>query len=176
MSATIQSEWTKELCAFFPSAENPYRITLIGVGNPIKGDDSVGLYIISKLRKKYGANPKKFLRIEYGSSTETSLARLERRNSRKTKKTDIIVIFDAMESNSSPGSIIFANIGETKYSFFATHNVPLKLVPSVASSTANVFVVGVQAGNINVGEALSEVVRHSAELIIDEISKLIEAV
>ncbi|HYB04865.1 MAG TPA: hydrogenase maturation protease, partial [Nitrososphaerales archaeon] len=145
----------------------------MGTGNPIKSDDSVGLHIISKLHDKYGTAPRKFVKIAHAKSLEASLAQLTQ-NSR-ADITDLVVIFDAIESNIPSGSILFANLARTKYGLFATHNLPLKLIPSVANNIENVFVLGVQTETVGIGEELSACVRNSAELIIDKVSNLIEA-
>jgi hydrogenase maturation protease len=171
--ALVQDNWAHELDSCFHAVGSHKHITFIGTGNPIKCDDSVGLYIISKLYTKYGTAPRKFVKIAHATSLEASFARLAQNG--RADVTDLAIIFDAIESNVPPGSIIFANLARTEYGFFATHNVPLKLVPSIANNIDNVFILGVQTETIGLGEELSSCVRHSAELIIDRISNLIEA-
>lgn len=143
----------------------------IGIGNPIKSDDSVGLYIISRLRERHGANPNKFVRIESAHSGEAALSKMGR-----TKEEDpgLIIIFDAIESNSLPGTIIFANVADTKYGFFATHNLPLTLNPGVAINPSRVFVLGIQGASVEIGEYLTKIVNDSADRIVDNINRLIE--
>jgi hydrogenase maturation protease len=168
-----QDNWAHELDSCFQAVGSHKHITLVGTGNPIKSDDSVGLHIVSKLHDKYGTAPREFVKILHAKSLETSLARLARNG--RADVTDLVVIFDAIESNTPPGSILFANLARTEYGFFATHNVPLKLVPFIANNIENVFILGVQTETIEIGEELSACVRHSAELIIDRIANLIEA-
>jgi hydrogenase maturation protease len=146
------------------SADRSNPVTFLGAGNPIKSDDSVGLYMISNLRKHCGSHPREFVRIKPRSNPDTVLSKIEK---------GTIVIFDAVESGLSPGSIVFANISKTKYGFFATHNVPLRLVPGLASRMSTVFVLGVQPLRREIGEGLSQVVKDSADRVVDTISKMI---
>ncbi|MCL5068444.1 MAG: hydrogenase maturation protease [Thaumarchaeota archaeon] len=155
------------------SPSKPRRVLFIGVGNPIKSDDSVGLYMISKLRREYGASPKKSIRIASASSPETAFSKIG--NGSKSEG-EMVVIFDAVESDSPPGSIIFANIGETRYGFFATHNIPLRLIPTVMANISKVFVLGIQAENTDIGEKLSETVRESADRVVGRVGELINQV
>jgi hydrogenase maturation protease len=169
---TNQEEWANQLNAHIRPNGSSRRITFIGVGNPIKSDDAVGLYMISQLRKKCGTNPRKFVRIEPVSSSEVAFSKVGRRAERGNNET--FIVFDAVESNVSAGSIIFASIGETKYGFFATHNVPLKLIPGLATNASNIFILGVQTVNTDIGETLSDIVRDSADKIVDKIGELIK--
>jgi hydrogenase maturation protease len=168
----IKQEWVAELGALFGSLENGKSITFIGLGNPIKSDDSVGLQIISKLRKELGAKPKKFIRIDSGrASPEVAISRVEKKTEGET-----IVLFDAVETNSVPGSIIFANLEKSKFGFFATHNIPLKLVPTITAHLSSIFVVGIQPGNTEIGESLSQPVRESMDWVIETVTKMIREV
>jgi hydrogenase 3 maturation protease len=167
-----QQHWIDELRSILESeGGRNTHVTFIGVGNPIRGDDSVGLFTVSKLRRELGANPTQSVRIEPISSIETTFAKLERRKKKETRET--IIIFDAVESNSTPGSIVFAKIDDTKYGFFATHNIPLKLIPTISSNSANVYVLGIQPEDTKVDESLSVTVLAAANTVISTIERLI---
>jgi hydrogenase maturation protease len=167
--ATEQDNWQSRVRSCLNSSSlNDNPVTLAGIGNPIKCDDSVGLYIISQLRRKFGANPAKGVWAEPPSYNPESVF------SKIGKRTGII--FDAVECNRKPGTIIFANVGESKYGFFATHNVPLKLVPGIAENSSKIFVLGVQPANTEVGEGLSPEVIASANKIVELVSELISGI
>lgn len=157
-------------CLASGSGSTSGRIRFFGLGNQIKGDDSVGLYIVSKLRGKYGSSPSRFVSIESISSSERTFSKIGKSKGNLEEK---IIIFDAIESDSAPGSIRFANIKDEKYGFFATHNVPIGLIPSVASKVENIFVLGVQPERIEIGKDLTPTVSNSADKIIDKIGKFI---
>jgi hydrogenase 3 maturation protease len=143
-------------------------VHLVGAGNPIRKDDAVGLFIASELRKRLGSRPNKLFRI-YGSSIppERLLAKIE---------SGAIIMFDAVEHNSKPGSIIFARLEDTRFGFFATHNIPFKLIPGLSKNLGNAFVLGIQPGNIEIGEGLSEEVLNSANEVVEKLQRIIEGV
>ena len=79
-----------------------------------------------------------------------------------------VVIFDAVDAQRKPGSIVCAALGETSYGFFATHNVPLGLIPGVAAREG-VVVMGVVPASVEFGEGLSRAVKKAADELVAEI-------
>jgi hydrogenase 3 maturation protease len=158
----LAMEWASKLKSLFSIDTTTH---LVGIGNPIRGDDSVGLYIVSELRKKLGSRPNKFIRIhETSISPERLLSKLESKS---------IVIFDAIEHNSEPGSIFIVRLKESRFGFFATHNIPLKLVPGLSTNLQNAFVLGIQPEDVGIGEWLSKTVLHSANEIVEKLTQII---
>jgi hydrogenase maturation protease len=90
----------------------------------------------------------------------------ERLLSRLASEPGRIVVFDAVDASKSPGEIVCARLSDTKYGFFATHNVPLRLVPGLAGRRDEVFLVGVQPQSLEVGEGLTDVVQRSVERLV----------
>ncbi len=142
---------------------------LIGIGNPLRGDDAVGLEIVSRLRAGLGPVPAKGVRIH-----EASLAP-ERLLSRLAAASGRIVVFDAIQASVAPGEIVCASLADTKYGFFATHNIPLRIVPWLAERLDDVLVVGVQPDSLEVGEGLSDAVEAAAGRIVNAVSRALEA-
>jgi hydrogenase maturation protease len=133
---------------------------MLGVGNPIRGDDGVGLAIASELRQTLGPRPSGRLRIHgEARSPERILAKIASSAGR-------IVIFDAVEASRAPGDIVCCRLSESKYGYFATHNIPLRLIPGLESRADDTYLVGVQPLSLEVGEGLSPVVRDSAARIV----------
>ncbi len=142
---------------------------LVGTGNPLRGDDAVGLEIVSRLRAGLGPAPARGLRIH-----EASLAP-ERLLSRLAASSGRIVVFDAIQASAAPGEIVCASLADTKYGFFATHNIPLRLVPGLAERLDDVLVVGVQPESLEVGEGLSDAVRVAAGRVVVAVTRALEA-
>jgi hydrogenase maturation protease len=170
-TSSVEDKWARKLHDCLDSKSSSKQIRFFGLGNQFKGDDSVGLYIVSKLREKFGTNPSKFVRIESPSSSESIFSKI---GTLKENASETTIIFDAIESSYSPGSIVFENIGHTEYGFFATHNVPLRLIPKVATNAPSIFVLGVQPASTEVGEGLTEVVSDSADKIVEKIGEIIK--
>ena len=85
------------------------------------------------------------------------------------------MIIDAVEAQKKPGTIICARLSETKFGFFATHNVPLRLVPGVAENAADTYIVGIEPDSVGVGEGLSDIVKRSSMKLVEMIVSLVEA-
>lgn len=160
--AGITRAWTKGLGAFL-AAVGQDKLVLLGVGNPIKSDDSVGLFIADSLHEAIGDGPRLSI-LSADAYPELALSRVDLRSSH-------LLIFDAMEAGARPGAIVLAGIGDTEYGFFATHNLPLKLHPSIVNRYERVSILGVQPGNLEVGEALSPVVKDAAERVVGEVER-----
>jgi len=143
-------------------------VNIVGIGNPIKGDDGVGLEIVSTLRRELGPSPAPSLRIHSPSLyPELLISRIARSGER-------IVIIDAVEANMEPGAIVCSGLKEAKFGFFATHNLPLKILPEVAENLDESYVVGVQPESVEVGEGLSEKVRAASNRLVVAIIAMIE--
>ena len=94
---------------------------------------------------------------------------------RLSKGKSRIVLFDAIEAGKPPGTIICARLEDTKFGYFATHNIPLRILPSFRSLDGNVRVIGVQPAAVDVGEGLSYEVNASCEKLIAAIFVMVEA-
>jgi len=140
---------------------------VFGIGNPLKQDDAVGLQVVSSLRRRIRPRSRKSVKIHGLSSNPEVLI------SDLASKGERIVLIDAVEAQRKPGTIVCARLSETKFGFFATHNVPLRLVPGIAENAADTYVVGIQPESVVVGEGLSRVVKESSAKLVDMIAGLV---
>lgn len=160
------ASWETDLARCFN--ERASTLHLVGVGNPLGRDDAVGLYVISELRKRYGARPNANLRIHAATPTpERILSRMGGAGGR-------VVVFDAVECNREPGHLFCGKLADSKVGFFATHDMPLSLFGDIGTGTENAWVVGVQPKDTDFGEGLTEEVRRSADVLVDYVGKLME--
>jgi len=142
---------------------------LFGVGNAIRQDDALGLEVISSLRRRLRSASQSLVRIHAPSAnTEGLISNLASRGAR-------IVVIDALQAQKEPGTVVCARLSETKFGFFATHNVPLRLIPGVADNAANTFVIGIQPDVVGVGEGLSDVVKNASNELVAMIADLVES-
>ena len=164
---TSQEDWQTRLEGAFGKSGG--STDLVGVGNSLRGDDAVGLEIALELRSKLGSTPSRGVRIHRASLMP------ERLLSKLASKSGRIVVFDAVEASKPPGEIVCSKLGDTKYGYFATHNIPLRLVPGLADRQQDVYIVGVQSQSLEVGEGLTRVVRDSALRVVAVVAKAVEA-
>ncbi len=157
-----EAHWTDSLAKVLTfGPENP--LSFVGVGNPVKRDDSVGLFMAQELRGRLGPAPAPGLRIATPSvHPELEISKLD-------LSTGRLVVLDAVDAEVQPGSVIMASLADSRFGFFATHNLPLRMIPSVVLNRSNVFVLGVQPGDLGVGEGLSGPVASAAEEVVGEV-------
>jgi hydrogenase maturation protease len=159
-------KWSSRLREAVADGRTP--VHLVGVGNELRGDDAAGLEIVSKLRSRLGTSPARGVKIHARSPMpERLLAKLASDDGR-------IVIFDAVEASKQPGEVVFCRLSDTKYGFFATHNIPLRLVPGLAQRKSDTFLVGVQPASLEVGGGLSETMRESVQRVVEVVTEGVE--
>ena len=137
---------------------------LVGVGNEFRGDDAVGLILTSLLRKRLGPRPGKGLTIHAAAHNQDLLV------SKLCREGGRVIIADAVEAKKDPGAVICARLSDTKYGYFSTHNIPLKLLPGV--DQGDVWLLGVEPASLEVGAPLSPAVRASVEMVVDSIVRM----
>lgn len=162
---TLGNEWKARLRDYLSGSFSD--VHLVGVGNTLRGDDAVGPRIIEKLLRDYGRSLPVWVRVHDNShSPERELSKIDLSSSR-------LVIFDAVESSNEPGSIICTTLSDTKYGFFATHNIPLRLIPSLSTDPASVLMVGIQPSGMEVGDDLSTTVGASVDEVVRATASLL---
>lgn len=153
----IGIQWEARLRELLGDTQTPLH--MVGVGNPLKGDDAVGIEIMSQLLRS--TRRKRVGNVILHAPTalpERVLALIDCTEER-------VLVFDAVESGGPPGQVVLANLGESMFGYFATHNVPLKIIPGIAANPSNAYVSGIEPEELGVGRGLSDAVRASAERV-----------
>ncbi len=157
MPTALDDQWASSLSEIIGGGT---KVNLVGIGNPIKGDDSVGLAVVSELLRLLGPSPTSRLAIhEPSMSPERTLSRLALKGER-------IVIFDAVETGKEPGAILCAKLSDTKFGFFATHNIPLRIVPGLGGMASDVYLLGIQPESVEVGKGLTKSVETASRRVV----------
>jgi hydrogenase 3 maturation protease len=166
----LPEQWVNRLEDLF--ADPHGRLHIIGLGNPIKKDDGVGLWIVEKLRRKVSN-----LRVKKFVNVHPALLRPESLVSKVVAEGHRALIVDAVEFNAAPGSILLDSLSGTKHGYFATHNIPLRLIPTLAqeNNLERAHILGVQPLSTEVGEGLTEPISMSAQTILNELERIILA-
>lgn len=167
---SANDEWRRGLSTFFQRfARGEFdSLHLLGVGNVIRHDDGVGVFIVDELRKKFASASWSNITIHPPTDApEIALSRL------KLKGIEVL-IFDSIEHKSEPGAIAFKKLSSSRFGYFSTHDVPLKVYTELSEMMKGVFVLGIEPENLEIGEGLSESVQKSAHEIIRLVSTFIE--
>ncbi|MFO8235809.1 MAG: hydrogenase maturation protease [Bacteroidales bacterium] len=133
------------------------NILVTGVGNVLKQDDGIGVYISNNLKN---AENIKVLTVEV--SIENYIGKINE------IKPDILVIIDAMNFGKQPGHWDILPIDKIKGYTTNTHNITLDKVAELFHS--EVYLLGIQPKHIHFGEDLSTEVLSGAQEIINQIN------
>jgi len=132
------------------------QAVLIGVGNPLRGDDGLGPVLVQELQGRVGATL-----IDAGDVPENYLGVVA------SAGPDVVVIVDAAELGASPGDLALMEVDELDGTSLSTHNASLRLFVQVLLSEvqADVFVLGVQPASTGFGAPISPMVGATIDLL-----------
>ncbi len=133
------------------------KILFVGIGNLLKSDDGVGVYISSNLKSSSSVS---VLTVEV--SLENYIGKINSLN------PDILVLIDCVEMNSTPGTHKLMSINKIQDLTFNTHNISLKRFQDFFKMP--VFLLGIQPEKIKFGENISYLVKEEADKIINIIN------
>ncbi len=130
---------------------------LLGIGNELLGDDSIGPWIAKKINGKNN-----WIGINAGTAPENFLSLIKR------EKPDLLVIVDATEMGLSPGEIrLIPREKIPKLTYFSTHTLSLAfLIETLESDVGKILFIGIQPKAIALGCPISEEVVLSAKRLL----------
>lgn len=133
---------------------------LIFLGNPLRGDDKIGL-LIGKKFKKTSKYPYVVICSE---GLENCASRIKKMGRGKA------VIVDAVHANVPGGTIVYVDQTEVARDFLAsTHNLPLTLLGEVLG--IDFHVLGIQVENTGIDQPLSRSVVKAAKQVLAILQK-----
>lgn len=134
------------------------KILFAGIGNLLKSDDGVGVYISSRIE-----NNDNISSLTAEVSIENYIGKINRLN------PDILIIIDCMELNLKPGTWKLLSPQQIVDITFNTHNISLKKLSELFIMP--VHILGIQPEKIDFGENISYLVKVAADKIILQINK-----
>lgn len=143
-----------------------HKIAFLGVGSPLRADDSVGLYIVSELEKRLKPKPEQQFRFYLGESAPENFSGEIRNFS-----PDHLLIFDAAELECQPGECTLIDQDSIGGVSFCTHMLPLKILADYLRTTAGcqVTVIGVKPKLLEFAYPMTGEVTAGAERLIAEL-------
>lgn len=150
-------------------------ILIIGVGSPYRCDDSVGLEILKQLRHHDLTNVHLMERSGEGSDIMDIW-----------QNYDHVILVDAVQSNSKPGTIHRIDAKEEKvptdFFHYSTHAFgvaeAVEMARTLGELPNHVVIYGIEGKDFDIGKKMSPEIEHSADKvvhkIIDEISSIKE--
>ncbi len=134
------------------------RILFVGVGNVLRQDDGVGVYISSRIKENVRI---KSLTVEV--SLENYLGKINSIN------PDILVILDCVDMKTTPGESALIEAGKTADLTFNTHNISISKLTGFFKFPS--CILGIQPFSIDFGENISYLVMEEANKIVQLINK-----
>jgi hydrogenase maturation protease len=133
-------------------------ILFVGIGNVLKKDDGVGVYVTRHLKDGHRIQA---LTVEV--SIENYIGKIN------ALRPDLLVLVDCMDLQRSPGAWDLMAAERISGYTTNTHNISLNRVSELFH--APVYILGIQPLDISLGEGLSQPVRATARRLIGEISR-----
>lgn len=150
------------------------KVVVVGIGNTLRGDDGAGPELIRILKKHFSCNVKcemfnektvthytshiTLFLMDVGEVPENYLGKIAEH------RPDTIMLVDAVDFGSPPGSIRIIEKDALKEKGFCTHNASIKLIMEYLGTKTEsiVFLLGVQpTKNFQTGSKLSEPVKQA---------------
>ena len=144
---------------------------VIGIGNPLRSDDGLGIVLIEKLRQQKETLPSGLDLIDGGTGGMNLVHILE--------KYDEVLVVDAVDFGVNPGDIKVFNILGVKSDkvpvVFSTHEDDLlkivKLSKEFKKCPDKIIIFGIQPKNISFGQKMTEEINNSVDFIFKELEK-----
>lgn len=135
---------------------NGKRTVVLGIGNPLRGDDGVGSQLALRLQGKVNA-----LVVDAGEVPENYLGPIV------AARPEAVVIVDAAELGAAPGTIAIIEADALDGASLSTHNASLSLFVKVlcAEIQPDVFLLGVQPASSAFGAAMSQPVERALGIL-----------
>jgi hydrogenase 3 maturation protease len=134
------------------------KILFVGIGNLLKMDDGIGVYISRHIR-----NTENIASLTVETSIENYIGKINNLD------PDILVLIDCVDLKSVPGTFKLLDICQIHDLTFNTHNISLKRLSDFFMMP--VFILGIQPEKIDFGENISYLVKKIADKLIKQINR-----
>lgn len=135
---------------------------VVGVGNELRGDDGIGLYLLDRLQEIGLPEHVGLVRAE--DIPESYVLEISRRNCRT------VVFADAVEADVEPGSVVFGRFRELDSAgeSWSTHRLALSLCAELLEQAGKpVYLVGISAMSTEPGASIHPTLKVAADRLGD---------
>jgi hydrogenase 3 maturation protease len=157
----MPKDWKKALAA---GLRGKGRIVILGVGNPLKGDDAAGLLCAEALLKGLPAAARKRIRVLRTYDVPENYTGVIRKF-----KPARVVIIDAALAGLRPGEIFILEKEKIAIEEISSHKIPLMVLISYLEQSigCKVTVLGIQAHDLSFGAPVAPVIKTAVRDVAD---------
>ena len=134
------------------------KILFVGIGNLLRQDDGIGVYISTRLRESDNI---KVITAEV--SIENYIGKIN------STDHDTLVLIDCVDMKKEPGTFELIHPDRVHDMTFNTHNISLKRLSEFFRN--EILILAIQPEKIGFGENLSYIVRDAGNRIIELVNK-----
>lgn len=167
----METEQYTEALRGCPVKGNAYPVLVLGVGNPLMGDDGVGVELVKRLRER-NLNP--LVHLEDGGTLGMTLLPL-------LEDADTVILLDAVRTGAPAGTVVMRGKEELPRHFshvISPHEIGMKEVLGAAQLCGtlprSITLVGVEARHTEFCRPMSEEVTDAMPQAIALVETLIE--
>jgi len=142
------------------------RVVVVGVGNPLRGDDAAGCLVARRLQGTPGVRV-----VEAEEVPESFVGDIA------AAMPDVVALVDAVDLGAEPGAVAMLEREQVATYAPTTHRMPLSLVMEVVQrrTGADVFLIAVQPLTLAFGARVSPEVSATVEVLAAVLSELLRA-
>lgn len=139
-------------------SDNDRKILFVGIGNALKQDDGIGVYISNRIKKTDNIEA---LTVEV--SIENYIGKIN------TLNPDILILIDCVDLGTTPGKFSLLLTNQLQDMTFTTHNISLTRISEFFRMP--VFLLGIQPEKVDFGENISYLVQTAGDKIVQLINR-----
>jgi len=145
------------------------RLAVLGIGNPLRGDDAIGVEILKRLK---GNVPKNVKLLECEMVPENFLSKIE-----LFEPTHVLMV-DAAQLGIEPGEARLIPPEKIAGTALSTHAMPLSILAGIIQedSKVKVMLLGVQPEKTEFGEGLSPKLQKASKEIARIIIEVVKGI
>lgn len=148
------------------------KIGIIGIGNPLRKDDGIGIVLLERLQKK--KVPKNIEYIDGGTGGMNLLHHLAR--------FDTVLILDAVDFHGTPGEMHLFSLQDiqkkTMPFFSSTHETDfltiINLSKELKELPKHLIIVGIQPSDVSYGKGLTTALESVLNDLLNSIQKTLQ--
>lgn len=135
-----------------PADGRPPRLAIVGVGQPLRGDDGAGPALAQRLVARL--TDEALLILDAGPAPENCLGPIVR------FRPDVVLFLDVAQGGGAPGDLVWLRPDEADSLGLGTHGLSLEMLAGYLSAEtgATVHVLGIEPADLGHGERLSPAV------------------